>query len=207
MVKKITIGILLIVTIFLGYFNYQELPFIGKNKINSEVRDTKKNTVDTYNLKIKKLNSNDYQELLNKNNVSYNEKLNNARNNINQAYRIVYSNLNDSEYNKAKQKVNKLVGSELGKVLLSNAKPVINQTGKATSQYGGIKDLKVGFGNYNIDNNNVHVTVLVHYKQGKIYNGDGQEISRDGYDYYTFNYDVINQQATSVKYVAGRAGN
>lgn len=115
------------------------------------------------------------------------------------------------DYSQLKNKLPKYVGQEMANKIIKMDQPVVNQSGKKSMPFNGLKDLKIAFGTYDYETGKVAIKVYVKYVTkteavklpGK--NAPTTKNLKTGANIFTLSANVKNSQIKLLQFEQGKA--
>ncbi|MTE03616.1 hypothetical protein [Lactobacillus johnsonii] len=190
--------------------------FIATNPNNAKMANLKR--MNTKNLALssyyqKQTNSLSVEGELNHisdTNINVQNSLNDVTKNLKSGIDLVYNKTkNEDDYSKLKSTLPKLVGNELSEQLITNDKPVLNQSGKKTLTYDKTDDVVVAFGKYDYQSVTVPIYVVVDYETPKVATSEKGDRTQSlkGQDLYILTFNLKTKKLSLDQYVKGATSN
>ncbi|MEY8307433.1 hypothetical protein AAK913_12525 [Enterococcus faecium] len=161
-----TIIILLMILTIITTISFIRLKTHGENnsKISQEVSSLKEDIKNYNDLKIDYTLEDAKNEIV-EDEIDLKGITDDLKGSIVNGVTTVYDETKTSEdYDKLKEKIPSAVGKDFADKLLSLAKPSLSQTGKLLTPFGGLINVTVDFGEYDILDHTIDCLVIVEYK-------------------------------------------
>lgn len=193
--KKVIIGVLTVISVFLGIQVIRELPMNTSDKHDKEEYETIVKGVSDYEQACSQMNERQFQKIIKKQDINLDQAKQNLNNQINQGLDLAYNHThNDNDYKNLKKALPKIVGKSLSNVIINNAMPTTTQNGLIYPLFN-LVSVNISYGDFNMMKKTIPVQILVHYK---LNTGKG---TTDGYGLYSGTYNVNKKELLSIQYM------
>lgn len=161
--------------------------------------------IKDYKSKITTLSVDQVLDKLKKSNVNVQTSLEKENKNIRKAIDLTYNQTkSEKDYKNLSKELPALVGKEFSDKLIELNKPVVNQSGKKTFQFGQTTDVLITYGKYNYKSIEIPVYVVVNYLSPTI-PGSNKKLS--GEDLYILTYNLKNKNLKLNRHLEGAISN
>lgn len=191
--KKIIIGILVILNVLVGFQGFKELKQIPSTaKLQTEYQTTA-DQVNNLKKNNQKINAQTVGKMISKQGINLDNVENQAKQNIGDALNMAYNQThNKQDFNNLKNKLPKLVGNDLADSIISQSTPTITSKGE---QYPNSKmnNYTINFGKYDLSSQTIPVEINVEFTTFD---------NKSAYGFYTAVLNAKTGKITNTNYIA-----